>query len=113
MKQIEPQHTINWTAYHLFDKLFYAKYEAGKLTMNEYCSLINTVMVRRAEHIAKNRKWYQFRLRWKDKVFLKQCRNIRDILGPRKQPNRLQRGISFSDTNALLRKIIETVKAKP
>ena len=82
MKFNEPKHTLDWTAYHIFDKLFQAKYETGKLTMNEYCNLINTVVARRTEHIAKNRKWYQFRLRWKDRVFLKYLNNLKSTLEP-------------------------------
>lgn len=97
MKFIEPQHTICWTAYHIFDKLFQAKYETGKLTMNEYCSLINTAMARRTEHIAKNRKWYQFRLRWKDMVFLRKCIRLKSTLEPRATvKSRRLKDINFS-----------------
>jgi hypothetical protein len=113
MKLNEPKHTIDWTAYHKFDKLFYAKYETGKLTMNEYCQLINMAIARREAHIAAHRKWHEFRLRLKDWVFLSRCRKLKGILDSRKRKVEKIRGIDFSDTNALLEKITKTVKVNP
>lgn len=84
MRFIEPQHTLCWTAWHVFDKLFLAKYETGKLTMNEYCELINTVIARRELHIVNNRKWFQFRLRWKDGVFLRRCTKLKQTIEPKR-----------------------------
>lgn len=83
----DPKSTLAWTAYHVCDKLFYAKYEAGKITMNEYSSLVNLCIARRTAHIAKHRKWYEIRLRWKDWVFLRQMHKLKEVLEPKRKNN--------------------------
>lgn len=95
MKLKEPQHTICWTAWHVFDRLFAAKYETGKLTMNEYCQLINTVIARYEAHISLNRKWYHFRLKWKDYWFLNKLNKLKKAIRPKRNtaPSFIKGGI--------------------
>lgn len=79
-KFTEPQHTLSWTAWHIFDKQFAEKYESGELTIAEYRKLIDMCILRRAKHIMKCREWYQFRLMWKDMVFLNRLEKLRQAL---------------------------------
>jgi hypothetical protein len=78
---VEPNATLDWAAYHLFDQLFYAKYCSGKLTMKDYLDLIEVSISHVTSlFVTEPVAWYQFRTTYRRQKRLNNLNELRNII---------------------------------